>query len=79
MATLESMAIRSDAALLRIEKQLAALGVDVTPIPRLMRDREMLRCVQLEQVAALLETVEIPKPVTVKRVRKRQPQKAKAK
>lgn len=60
MATLESMAIRSNAAIDRIEQKLAALGVDVKPLPRLMREREMLRCVQLEHIAVLLEQVEMP-------------------
>lgn len=59
MATLESMAIRSDAACNRIEQKLAALGVDVTPIPRLMREREMLRTVQLETIAKLLDQLEL--------------------
>lgn len=80
MATLESMAIRSDAACKRIEQKLAELGVQVTPIPRLMRDREMLRAVQLEQIAALLEQVKLPKSVAVKKVTtKRNPVAAKGK
>jgi hypothetical protein len=66
MATLESMAIRSDAALKRIEDKLTELGVQVAPIPRLMRDREMLRCNQLEQIAGLLESVELPQTEPVK-------------
>lgn len=61
MATLESMAIRSDTALDRIEKQLAKLGVEVDTFPRLNRESEMLRCIQLEQIADAIESV---KPVT---------------
>lgn len=65
MATLESMAIRSNAACDRIEKQLQALGVESKPLPRTMQDREMLRTIQLEQIAALLESIHIPAPVPV--------------
>lgn len=60
MATLESMAIRSNTAIDRIEQQLAALGVDIEPLPRLNKDREMLRCIQLERIANALETITLP-------------------
>lgn len=72
MATLESMAIRSNAACDRIETALQALGVDFEPLPRLMRDREMLRAVQLEQLAVILETMKPVAPKvkrTVKRIK----------
>lgn len=60
MATQESMAIRANTAVEEIEEAFAALGVEVTPLPRLMRDREMLRCVQLEQIAQTLKRISLP-------------------
>lgn len=58
MATLESMAIRSNAALDRIEQALQERGGSLpATTPRLMREREMLRCVQLEAIAAALEAL----------------------
>ena len=61
MATQESMAIRANAACDRIEALLRAAGVEVAPLPRIMRDREMLRCVQLEKIAEMLARVSLPK------------------
>lgn len=58
MATQESMAIRANTACNRIETLLKGMGADVAPLPRLMRDREMLRCIQLEQIADMLEQIE---------------------
>lgn len=71
MATLESMAIRSNAACDRIEKQLQALGVASEPLPRLHQDREMLRCIQLEIIADALEQVKLPQAVAVSSKAKR--------
>jgi hypothetical protein len=51
------MAIRSDAAIKRIETRMTQLGVQAEPIPRANRDREMLRCNQLERIAAMTEAV----------------------
>jgi hypothetical protein len=59
MATQESMAVRANAACDRIEAVLAALGAETAPLPRLMREREMLRCVQLERIADALEKVPV--------------------
>lgn len=59
MATLESMAIRSNNAIDRIEEKLVGeWGVKSAPLPRLMKDREMLRCNQLERIADMLDAVE---------------------
>lgn len=58
MATLESMAIRSNAACDRIEHYLTRLGVVSDPLPRIHREREMLRCIQLEAIADALSQVE---------------------
>lgn len=79
MATLESMAIRSDSAMSRIEAQLARMGIEIG-VPRTMREREMLRCIQLEAIAHALEQVVYPvgtpptpklrKPRTAKQRRK---------
>lgn len=60
MATQESMAIRANTACDRIETLLAGMGVEVAPLPRLNKDREMLRCLQLEQIAAMLEQAVSP-------------------
>jgi hypothetical protein len=57
MATLESMAIRSNAACDRIERKMERLGVQAERIPRVHRDREMLRCDQLERIAAMTEAI----------------------
>lgn len=72
MATLESMAIRSNAACDRIEKTLAALGVAITPIPHVHQDREMLRTIQLEQIADALESIKLPQALAPVQKRKRQ-------
>jgi hypothetical protein len=77
MATLESMAIRSDAACSRIEAMLKALGVEINPLPRLMHDREMLRAVQLEKIADALE--QVATPATASRRSPVKPVKAKGK
>lgn len=58
MATLESMAKRSDAACQQIETALEALGVAIPPLPRTMRERELLRCVQLERIAEALQQID---------------------
>lgn len=59
MATLESMAIRSNAAINRIEQKLITeWGVKSAPLPRIHKDREMLRCNQLERIADMVESVE---------------------
>jgi hypothetical protein len=63
MATLESMAIRSNAACKRIEARLNALGVESEPLPRSHQDRDMLRTIQLEQIADALESIELPQAV----------------
>lgn len=73
MATLQSMAIRSNAACDRIEATLQALGVDIAPssdsdyqpLPRTHKEREMLRAIQLEQIAAMLESIVLPEPIIV--------------
>lgn len=52
MATQESMAIRCDSAITEIEAVFSELlGADVQTLPRTHRDREMLRVIQLEQIA----------------------------
>jgi len=59
MATLESLAIRSDAACERIEnKVIEDWGVKSAPLPRLNRNRDELRANQLERIADMLEAVE---------------------
>lgn len=56
MATQESMAIRSDSALTEIEAIISQMiGADVQALPRTNRDREMLRVIQLEQIAQWLK------------------------
>jgi hypothetical protein len=70
MATLESMAIRSNAAIDRIQKQLKALGVEFDT-QRLHREREMLRCIQLEAIADALDSVQEPHSTSRKTTRKR--------
>lgn len=69
MATSESMAIRCNAALDRIEAAITALqGNEVESLPRLNRDREMLRVIQLEQIANWLDeivTVPVPKDASL--------------
>lgn len=54
MATRKALAIKANAACDRIEAALAAGGVDIT-LPRLHKDREMLRVQQLEQIAGAVE------------------------
>lgn len=68
MATNESMMIRCNAALERLEDALLALeGSEPLapnaprPIKRLWRDREMLRVMQLETLATWLEEI-VSKP-----------------
>ena len=61
MATLESMAIRSNTALDRIEAKLSEMGIQLDALPRLHREREMLRCIQLEIIADALDKIEAPK------------------
>jgi hypothetical protein len=74
MATLESMAIRSDEAMAEIEAILGEMrGEAVEPLPRIDRDREMLRVIQLEGIAAWLREIQVLKPKTVKTVMKRKP------
>jgi hypothetical protein len=70
MATLESMAMRSNAALDRIQKQLKALGVEFDT-QRLHREREMLRCIQLEAVAAALDKVQVNPTPRKRKVRRK--------
>lgn len=56
MASNESMAIRTNAALDRIELVLSSLkGEALEPLMRLHRDREMLRVIQFETLATWLE------------------------
>ncbi len=60
MATQIALAIASEAALGRIEQQLEAMGVELeTPIRRTHKDPYMLRKIELEAIAALLEQVKI--------------------
>lgn len=57
MASAESIAIRCDKALAVLETELARLGVDVTPIPRLSRDKIMLRAIQLEALVGYVQQI----------------------
>lgn len=69
MASAESIAIRCDKALATLESELSRLGVKVAPIPRLNRDKIMLRAIQLEALVGYVQQVQIPEslPVTPKR------------
>ncbi len=59
MASIESMAIRSNEALDRIEKTVSELlGADVPSLQRIHRDRDMLRVVQLETIAQWLQEIQ---------------------
>jgi hypothetical protein len=59
MASIESMAIRSNEALDRIETAVSELlGADVPTLQRVHRDRDMLRVVQLETIAQWLEEIQ---------------------
>lgn len=67
MASLESMAIRCDMALAEIENVLGdMLGADLEAVPRVHRDREMLRVIQLEQIAKWLKELQEAESVPVK-------------
>lgn len=64
MATIESMMMRCNAALVRIEDVLLALegsealkADESRPIRRVYRDREMLRVMQLEALANWIEEI----------------------
>jgi hypothetical protein len=59
MATQESMAIRSNEALSEIEAIVSdLLGADVQPLARSHRDREMLKVIQLEEIAKWLGEIQ---------------------
>lgn len=59
MASVESMAIRSNEALDRIEAIVSELlGADVPGLQRIHRDRDMLRVVQLETIAQWLQEIQ---------------------
>ena len=79
MASNESMAIRVNEALDRLEQAVTSMkGEAVEPLPRLHRDREMLRVIQLEALANWLEELASTSlsPTKAKIVRKRKaPQK----
>lgn len=60
MATIESMAMRSNAAMDRIEGSLRELGLEFESFPRSHRDRDMLRVIQLEGLAELLASLNAP-------------------
>lgn len=79
MASAESIAIRCDKALATLEAELSRLGVKVAPIPRLNRDKIMLRAIQLEALLAYVQQVQKPEslPVTAKR-KPRKPRQQKA-
>jgi hypothetical protein len=84
MATQESMAIRCNDALDRIEAAISNLhGSPVESVQRLYRDREMLRVIQLEQIANWLEALALAPataqtPSKPKVIRKRAPRAKKA-
>ena len=58
MATLESLSKRSIQAIGTIESKLRELGVEMTPLPRTHRDRDILRSLQLEAIANALSQIE---------------------
>lgn len=57
MATREALAIRADAAIDRIIDRLQSQAVNIDPdsVPRINKDRELLRAIQLELIADLLD------------------------
>lgn len=57
MASKEATAIRCDRAIQNIEQLFEGLGVDVERLPRLHRDREILRAIQLEAIRDALAQV----------------------
>lgn len=70
MATQEALAIACNRACVRIEEAVSALtGEGVKPLPRVHKDREILRKQQLEIIADLLESLQKPKKTTKRKSR----------
>ena len=65
MASPQANAMRADKALEQIEAMLAEAGATMPPIPRLHRDREYLRVLQLEAIVDAMS--KLAKPAKAKR------------
>lgn len=58
MATAVSLSIRSIQSIEIIESKLREMGVEMAPIPRSHRDRDILRSLQLEAIASALSQLD---------------------